>query len=58
MSLRAVLRRLLRERRWIPDDETREIHEEAVRSRLGARVAAPEAEERAPTPTDLEGTEP
>jgi hypothetical protein len=57
MSLRAFFRRVLRERRWIPDADARGIHEETVRSRLGAQAAEPEAEERAPIPIDREGTE-
>jgi hypothetical protein len=51
MSLRTMLRRLLRERRWIPDSETRAAHDATVRARLDDGRRQPDAdEERPPTP--------
>jgi hypothetical protein len=54
MTIRSLFRRLLRERRWIPDDEERSVHEDAVRARLGERVRDREAGERAAAPTETE----
>lgn len=53
MTIRSLFRRLLRERRWIPDDTERAVHEGAVRARLGERVYDRDAGE----PTETEGTD-
>ena len=53
-----MLRRLLRERRWIPDHETRTAHEATVRTRLAEERTGPAGDKASGATPEGKGARP